>query len=364
MRCDAGFDGGEALPENEAVFHYLHDILGSVVALTDSAGRVVERYTYDPYGEPAIEPTDPATGLPLTDVGGGGSGGGSGGGPLRLAASGYGNPFLWTGQRYDAGVRLYHFLYRGYSPRLGRWLQRDPLGQVDGPNFYEYVRSRPSVLVDLVGLCSEYYGDPNKLMWCFFFGCPDLHPDDDKHQAELGEEMNQIIDNRQQIIDVGISTIPIPLVPSLLGEGVNIALDAAQGDNEGAMGRVVDAGLGLAGDAVGKLSKCGGKAVCAVDDVAPKTTGAAPKVSTKGYGNVGGGATTAENALTQAEKYLGPGYKEISPGVYRSADGARQFRMTNSDLLDPRQGPHVHFEAIGPDGRTIVENSHVTITNP
>ena len=29
-----------------------------------------------------------------------------------------------------------------------------------------------------------------------------------------------------------------------------------------------------------------------------------------GYGNIGGGVTTAENALTQAEGYLGQGYKD------------------------------------------------------
>jgi hypothetical protein len=86
--------------------------------------------------------------------------------------------------------------------------------------------------------------------------------------------------------------------------------------------------------------------------------------TTSGLGNVAGGATTAEIALTKAEEYLGAGYREISPGVYRSSDGLRQFRMTTSDLTDPVQGPHVHFEAIDPNGRTIIENSHVGITNP
>ena len=84
----------------------------------------------------------------------------------------------------------------------------------------------------------------------------------------------------------------------------------------------------------------------------------------QGLGNVAGGTTTAEIALAQGEKYLGSGYKEIAPGVYRSADGLRQFRMTASDLTDVRQGPHVHFESISPDGRTIIENSHVKISNP
>jgi hypothetical protein len=32
------------------VFYYLRDALGSVVALADASGTVVERYWYDPYG--------------------------------------------------------------------------------------------------------------------------------------------------------------------------------------------------------------------------------------------------------------------------------------------------------------------------
>ena len=81
----------------------------------------------------------------------------------------------------------------------------------------------------------------------------------------------------------------------------------------------------------------------------------------RGFGNIGGGSTSASRALTQAENYLGPGYREIAPGVFRSADDTRQFRMTIDDLTDPRQGTHVHFEAIGSDGRVIIENSHVYI---
>lgn len=59
----------------------------------------------------------------------------------------------------------------------------------------------------------------------------------------------------------------------------------------------------------------------------------------QGFGNVHGGSTTTESALTQAENYLGPGYAEIAPGVFRSADGARHFRMTSSDLTDPFKAP-------------------------
>lgn len=81
----------------------------------------------------------------------------------------------------------------------------------------------------------------------------------------------------------------------------------------------------------------------------------------EGHGNVGGGKAKVGEVLSGALKWLGNGYKEIKRGVFRSADGSRQFRMKAGDLADPKQGPHVHFEAVGPDGRKIVENSHVRL---
>lgn len=38
-----------------------------------------------------------------------------------------------------------------YNPKQGRWLQRDPAGDIDGMNLYEYVSSRPSRFVDPSG---------------------------------------------------------------------------------------------------------------------------------------------------------------------------------------------------------------------
>ena len=68
--------------------------------------------------------------------------------------SAFGNPFMWTGQRHDVAIGLYHFPFRTYSPRLGRWLQRDPLGYVDGVNMYAYAGSSPTNLIDPLGLTS------------------------------------------------------------------------------------------------------------------------------------------------------------------------------------------------------------------
>lgn len=128
---DAGYQSAGTA---EAV-HYLRDVLGSVIGLANSSGTLVEKYTYDPYGRTLVESRNAATGA------------------FEYAnASAFGNPWMWTGQRYDAGVKLYHFLFRSYSPVLGRWLQRDPLGYVDGVNLYEYLNGDPIKGSDPYGL--------------------------------------------------------------------------------------------------------------------------------------------------------------------------------------------------------------------
>jgi len=45
--------GDKPATEREYLY-YLKDMLGSVTALTDAAGKVVERYIYDPYGKTEI----------------------------------------------------------------------------------------------------------------------------------------------------------------------------------------------------------------------------------------------------------------------------------------------------------------------
>lgn len=74
------------------------------------------------------------------------------------------------------------------------------------------------------------------------------------------------------------------------------------------------------------------------------------------------GLVDAGTALSSAEIWLGIGYKEIAPGVFRSLDEMRQFRMTTSDLLPThgRIGSHVHFEALDKSGK-VIENLHLPV---
>ena len=46
---------------------------------------------------------------------------------------------------------------RYYSPEMGRFVSRDPVGYKEGMNLYQYVRSRPTMKLDMYGLdCSDH----------------------------------------------------------------------------------------------------------------------------------------------------------------------------------------------------------------
>ncbi len=110
--------------------YYQHDALGSTTALTDSAGTVVERVTYDVYGLPSF--TD-ATGTPI-------------------AASAQDNRFLFTGREWFPDLRLQDNRHRYYSPDTGRWLSRDPIGEEGGINLYAYVGNDVVNQTDIFGM--------------------------------------------------------------------------------------------------------------------------------------------------------------------------------------------------------------------
>ena len=62
-----------------------------------------------------------------------------------------GNSISFCGAYYDIETGLYHVRNRMYHAQLGRWLQRDPKGYVDGLSLYEYCKSGPIDATDPMG---------------------------------------------------------------------------------------------------------------------------------------------------------------------------------------------------------------------
>ena len=66
-----------------------------------------------------------------------------------------GNRYMFTGRELDLETGLYYYRFRYYSATLGRFLQRDPMGDVEGMNLYAYVRNMPVSRKDAYGLESS-----------------------------------------------------------------------------------------------------------------------------------------------------------------------------------------------------------------
>ena len=104
-----------------------YDGNGNVVALVSAtAGTETARYEYGPFAEP-LRVTGPA------------------------AAQ---NPFRFSTKRTDPTTDLVLYEYRAYSPALGRWLSRDPIGERGGKNLCVLVGNDPRNHVDFLGFYS------------------------------------------------------------------------------------------------------------------------------------------------------------------------------------------------------------------
>jgi RHS repeat-associated protein len=114
---------------------YHHDALGSTTALTDNAGNVVERYSYDAYGAPTFRNAVGST----------------------ITTTAHGNRFLFTGREWVSEIALYDYRNRIYSATLGRFLQTDPIGfEARDVNLYRYVGNGVPSRTDPYGLATVY----------------------------------------------------------------------------------------------------------------------------------------------------------------------------------------------------------------
>ncbi|MCG8524766.1 MAG: RHS repeat-associated core domain-containing protein, partial [Opitutales bacterium] len=67
--------------------------------------------------------------------------------------------FQFSTKYVDAETRLYYYGYRFYDPEVGRWISRDPIGEMGGLNLYGFVRNGPIDMIDFFGLKDYSPGD-------------------------------------------------------------------------------------------------------------------------------------------------------------------------------------------------------------
>ncbi len=114
--------------------YYHADDLANVMALTNAAGAVAERYEFLDFGQPA----DPATGAAIVGFAS----------PLQ-------NRYLFSGREFDSESNWYCFRTRYQDPRSGRFTTRDTLGiwadAAAAGSPFVYVANRPLSATDPFG---------------------------------------------------------------------------------------------------------------------------------------------------------------------------------------------------------------------
>ena len=157
----AGIDELLAAEQKGKVYYYHADGLGSITALTDERGRIVQEYYYDSFGN------------------------------MKHHGDKVKQPYTFTGREWDKETGLYYYRARYYDAEAGRFISFDPIlhptnatfkstfcnhnsdslfslssftnsmKNTQALNLYIYVQNRPVVLTDPSGLgsnteCEEY----------------------------------------------------------------------------------------------------------------------------------------------------------------------------------------------------------------
>ena len=109
-----------AVQQGTNTYYYHADGLGSITALSNASGSIVQTYSYDSFGN--ITQTGSIT-----------------------------QPYTFTAREYDSETGMYFYRARYYDPKVGRFVTKDPIGFKGGINQYVYVKNNPVNNVDPSG---------------------------------------------------------------------------------------------------------------------------------------------------------------------------------------------------------------------
>lgn len=114
---------------NDQYRYNLSDHLGSCSLELDGQAKVVSREAYHPFGSTAYSERGDSSEESYRTL-------------------------RYSGQEWDA-TGLYYYGWRYYAPWLSRWINPDPAGDIDGLNYFRFVRNNPCTLIDRLGLVPQ-----------------------------------------------------------------------------------------------------------------------------------------------------------------------------------------------------------------
>ena len=117
-----------------AYYHY--DFNGNIVNVSSTNQTQLAKYTYSPFGEVLLKEGD------------------------------FDSRYQFSTKEYDPSTGLNYYGFRFYSPELGRWISREPLGESGGLNLYGFGPNNPVNGFDYLGLA---WGNARAL-WHYYFG--------------------------------------------------------------------------------------------------------------------------------------------------------------------------------------------------
>jgi RHS repeat-associated protein len=181
-------------PSDESYFYH-YDGLGSIVAMTDSSGSVVNKYSYDAYGKVVSQ------------------------------VEAVSNPFKYVGLFgvMDEGNGLLYMRARYYDPEMRRFLNKDPIGFLGGLNMYSYVQNNPVNFVDLNGKTAQEVELAIKIALPLIFGAIELKNPAILFAMGYGGDLLEILSGGSGILTAEIILAGSPSAPILLPFGLALA---------------------------------------------------------------------------------------------------------------------------------------------
>jgi RHS repeat-associated protein len=132
--------------DTSANYYYHADGLGSITAISNETGEIIETVEYHAYGKPTIKDHTGAV----------------------FDASPVGNLYLFTAREYDHETGLYYFRERYEAPEMGTFLQEDGAEVFDGASKFPYALNNPVNYTDSSGLLVDVFAD-------LYFIISDIH---------------------------------------------------------------------------------------------------------------------------------------------------------------------------------------------